>query len=258
MDTPDDGDALDGAEANPDADTEVTVESLQKQLETTEKRRRDQDSIVQKSMAEAKAAREALEQLRTQSKLVETVERLASASAKPDADDGAASKAQYERLRDDVATALRTGETEAAEKLLELMPAYARDAEDRGEAKAAAKFKALEEKLEERFAAQEERWNAVDPDVAPYRAKMVEIAEQTGLDLKNDRDRKVLSVLAKAATKTEHPPREQFPGSAGGGGGRVGAGGEGRSLAAGEESYLTDGLPGGKLTKAEREQLALR
>ena len=258
MDTPDDGDALDGADANPDADTEVTVESLQKQLEVTEKRRCDQDSVVQKSMAEAKAAREALEQLRTQSKLVETVDRLASASAGPKTDDGAASKAQYERLRDDVATALRTGETEAADKLLELMPAYARDAEERGEAKAAAKLKALEDKFSAELAGLRDRLVDVDPEILPYREKMKEIAEQTGLDPKNDRDRKVLQVLAKAATKTEHPPREQFPGSAGGGGGRVGAGGEGRSLAAGEEAYLTDGMPDGKLTKAEREQLALR
>lgn len=258
MATPEDGAAPDGSETNPEADTEETVESLKKQLEVTEKRRRDQDSVVQKSMAEAKAAREALEQLRTQSKLAEAVDRLASAKAEPKADDGAAAKAQYERLRDEVAEALRTGEKEAAEKLLELMPAYARDAEDRGEAKSAAKLKALEDKFSAEVAALRDRFGEVDPEIAPYREKMKEIAERTGLDPKNERDRKVLQVLAKDAAKTEHPPREELPGSTGGGGGRAAAGGQGRVLAAAEESYLLDGLPGGKLTKAEREALALK
>ena len=255
MDTPDDGiqdDHKDGDGADP-SKTEHTPEVLEKRL-------RDKDRYISQLQSEAKAAKEAAEIARTQSKFAEAVDRLAAKSGGK-ADDGVAEeRAQFESMRDELAMAFREDETKGSQKSMELMAAYARDAEMRGEAKSKAEMTALKDELQAELKSLRERVDDQDPEVVPYREKIAELAAITGLDPKVERDRKALQALAKHSSKTEHPQRGGLPGSAGGGFGRAaassGGGGSGMSLADMNALAEASGLP--PVTAAEFRVLSAR
>ncbi len=241
-----DAEKPDGLADEPNA--EETVESLKAKLDATEKRRRDQDETVRRSMAEAKQAREEADLLRNQSKLTAAVDRLAtSGSAEATAAD---QKARFEQARTDLAEAIGKGDVEGAERFLSYMQAYGTDAETRATAKAEARMKEMRDELMAEITGLKQRQSDQDPDYVPHRERINELAEKYGLDPKNEKDRRTLLAFAKDTAKTEHPARE-LPGGGGGGSGRVANGGAGDVMSFDEMNALAKSSGLREMTREE-------
>jgi hypothetical protein len=168
--------------------------------------------------------------------------------------DSAAADARVEALVEEMAAAFREDESKGSRKSLELMNSYAMDVERRAKESLDLTKKELAELVATEVAKLRETLEDRDPEYVQLADTVKGLTEELGLDPK--KDRALLLKLARREAKPSRPDRHELPG--GGGAGRGGRGGDEVAIGAAEESYLTDGLGGGKLTKAEKEFLASR